>query len=86
MTNVKPGDLAMVTHGRHKGATCIVGADVSSFWMLGRVMWECEFPRPMQWDFPPGWSCIGDVPDRYLRRITGPDVSIDVPTEQGVTA
>lgn len=83
--NVKPGDLARVVDGHHLGATCTVVRDVSDFWQLGRVMWECKFPRPMQWRFPPGaWSDVGDVPDSKLRRIAGPDAAREVFEEQAL--
>lgn len=73
--NVKPGDLAMVTDGAHAGAVCTVVRETTDFWSLGLVMWECEFPRAMQWKFPPGaWSFVGDVPDRKLRKIGGDDL------------
>lgn len=82
MTNVRAGDLARVVDGYHTGATCIVVRDVSEFWQLGRVMWECHFPRPMQWKWPPGeWSDVGDVPDSKLRRIAGPEAAASVLNE-----
>lgn len=89
MTNVHPGDLALVVGGNHTGATCTVLRDASQYWPEGwRTIWECEFPRPMHWAFPRGAppNRIGDMPDCHLRRITGPHVLASAPVRDEATA
>lgn len=83
MSNVKPGDLAMVVNApapceSFNGATCTILRSCNST----KLMWHCYFPRMM-----PALACDGQtgispardvsIGDEYLRKIGGPDVSID---------
>jgi hypothetical protein len=81
MSNVKPGDLAMVVRpSGFAGATCrVLSADsVVPARLLEQFgpHWVVEFPRPMPWgtmtsDQP---ATMGSMPDRFLRKLAGPDV------------
>lgn len=86
--NVKPKDLAIVVAPHEfAGKTCtvlraITAEDVPAS-LLARVgpMWLCEFPQPMQWHVAGPESVprtTGAISDRRLRKIAGPDISLEV--------
>lgn len=87
MSNVQPGNLAMVVNAQPpwSGATCTVmrSADVAELDPTLRErgpFWWVEMARPMPcWHASKGHIMSVDcvMPDAHLRKIGGPDVDVD---------
>ena len=83
MSNVKPGDLAMVVNAPSPwaGATCTVARYApESVRFPNGPFWWVEMARPMDCWSPargPHMSSECVIPDAHLRKIGGPDVNVD---------
>lgn len=83
MSNVQPGNLAMVVNAVAPwgGATCTVirlaemGPLPDDLLAKGPVFWWVEMARPMPCEG--GESLDFAMPDVHLRKIGGPDVDVD---------